>query len=136
MFVGIIIFKRLQSGDRNYIYNRVLEYLFRFSAVCRPFSYRAASRPENVDMRVFKYIFFVIIFSCIINISRFFETKFVTRSFNISSGDTFESGTRLSFDVTALRRDPNYIRSVYFLHIMGHQDIWNVRAIMARKLSF
>ena len=82
--------------------------------MCRPFSYREVARPENVNLRVFKYIFFVTIFSLIINISRFFETKFVTKSFNITSdsGDSFESGTKLSFDVTTLRRDPNYIRLV------------------------
>merc|ERR1719317_1920455 len=73
----------------------------RFSAVCRPFSYREAARPENVNLRVFKYIFFVTVFSSLINITRFFLTKFVTRHFNISMGNnSFHSGSRLTFDVT------------------------------------
>ena len=91
--------------------NSFSSFICRFSAVCRPFSYREAARPENVNLRVFKYIFFVTVFSSLINITRFFETKFVTRHFNISMGNnSFHSGSRLTFDVTSLRRDPNYIR--------------------------
>ena len=76
----------------------------------QPFSYRAASRPENVNFRLFKYVFSVTCFSGIINISRFFETEFVTKSINVTMDDSVYESTKLGFDVTPLRRDPNYIR--------------------------
>ena len=85
-------------------------FYFRYSAVCHPFSYRESARPANANKRVFKYVFCVTFFSCTVNMPRFFETEIVTKRFSTTSGNSTETLTRISFDVTDLRRDPDYIR--------------------------
>ena len=91
---------------------------FRYSAVSQPFAYRAVSLSENVNNRVFKYLIIIITVSFSVNVSRFFETKIVTNSVNVTNGNTFEVRSRLSFELSDLRKHPDYIRSfvqfVYF----------------------
>ena len=87
-------------------------FFFRYSAVCDPFSYKESSKPENVNMRVFKYSLIVIIFSLIINFPRFFETQIVEESLISNNSGQAEVISFITYDVTQLRRDPDYIRYV------------------------
>jgi len=81
----------------------------RYSAVCKPFAYRASNN-SDVNQRIFKYLISIIFFSCIVNFSRFFETELITESVNVSIGDSFQVQQRLSFELTELRKHPDYIR--------------------------
>ena len=47
-----------------------------------------------------------------VNFSRFFETELITESVNISIGDSFQVQQRISFELTELRKHPDYIRWV------------------------
>ena len=85
-------------------------FSFRYTAVCQPFAYRAVSLSSNVNHRVFRYLIIIIIISCMVNVSRFFETRLITKSVNVSNGDSFEVETRVSFELTELRKHPEYIR--------------------------
>ena len=64
----------------------------------------------NVNIRVFKYLIIVIIFSVFVNFPKLFEADFVTKESTVISGNITEVKTELSFGVSALRRDPLYIR--------------------------
>ena len=83
----------------------------RYSAVCNPYLYKENNAGPKVSWRVFGLIFLVIIFSLLINIPRFFETTIVKTTTNITFDDdeTFEI-EKVSFEVTPLRMDENYIR--------------------------
>ena len=61
-------------------------------------------------------MFLVIIFSLLINIPRFFETVIVKTMANqtFDNNQTFEV-EKVSFDVTPLRMDENYIRYITFI---------------------
>ena len=61
-------------------------------------------------MRVFKYSLIVIVFSTIINFPRFFETQIVEESFISNNSGQAEVISYITYDVTQLRRDPDYIR--------------------------
>ena len=83
---------------------------FRYFAVCEPFKYRVEARPENVNVRVFKYLFIVIGISCFINFPRFFETKLVNLRLNRTVGNTVKTVNILTYEVTKLRENSEYIR--------------------------
>ena len=76
----------------------------------RPNVFRANLKLQKTNPRVFKYLFTVIIGSIVINLPRFLETELKWKSSNISSGDSFDTETKLTFQVTELRKDPNYVR--------------------------
>ena len=93
--------------------NVIIEVIFilRYSAVCNPLSYKENAKPQNVNLRVFKYVFLVIIFSFLINFARFFEIRTVSKKpLSINSSEGKELNITYSFDVTDLRKDPDYIR--------------------------
>ena len=82
----------------------------RFCAVCDPYEYKENSKPDNVNGRVFKYFLIVIIFSVFINSPRFLETRIVTESFKTNNSGSVEVIFHTTYDVTNLRRNPDYIR--------------------------
>ena len=87
---------------------------FRYYAVCQPFKYRLQSRPENINIRVIKYLLVVIIASLFINWPRFFETKIVIKATN-ETVDGLEGDRQATYELTSLRRNPDYIRwNVFF----------------------
>ena len=87
-----------------------MQSCFRYAAVCKPFIYREVATPANVNYRVFKYLLIVTIFSVIVNFPRFFETSFLTKEHIVWSGNSTEVKSKLTFDVSALRKNPQYIR--------------------------
>ena len=87
----------------------------RYTAVCHPFYYRDAVLATSVNCRVAKYVIPVIVFAFILNIPKFFETELIYLPVNdslvndsLSLNET--SLYTLTYDVTALRKDPDYIR--------------------------
>ena len=97
-------------------YQRLIscQYLFgvcRYSAVCRPVSYRASTIVNTATHRVTMWVAGATLLSCVVNAPRFFETKLVWKSFSTTSASNHsEPLHKLSFEVTNMRRDPNYIR--------------------------
>ena len=84
---------------------------FRFTAVCNPYKYREKNVNVNVTQSVFKFLVPVIIFSVIINIPRFYETIIVTITTNATTADNETVLVEtVTYDVTPLRMDPDYIR--------------------------
>ena len=87
----------------------------RYCAVCNPFAYAEHAKPDNVNRRVFKYFIIVIILSVLINIPRFLETKIVTETVRSNDSGSVQDQTFISYDVTDLRRNSDYIR---------YADLW------------
>ena len=89
-------------------------FLFRYMAVCHPFYYRDAVRTTSVNCRVVKYVIPVIVFAFTINIPKFFETELfyipLNDTRNISDNFSGDALYILTYDVTELRRNPDYIR--------------------------
>ena len=85
-------------------------FFFRYFAVCEPYKYRVEARPENVNIRVLKYLLIVITISCFINFPRFFETELVSLTLNRTLDTSVETVTILTYEVTELRKNPEYIR--------------------------
>jgi hypothetical protein len=83
---------------------------FRYFAVCEPYKYRVEARPENVNIRVLKYILIVITISCFINFPRFFETQLVSLTLNRTLDSSVETVTIVTYEVTELRKNSEYIR--------------------------
>ena len=79
--------------------------------MCNPYKYREKNVNANVAQGVFKFLVPIIMFSVVLNIPRFFETEILTSTRNITSDGniTFVVET-VSYDVTPLRMDPDYIR--------------------------
>ena len=87
----------------------------RYTAVCHPFYYRDVVLATSVNCRVAKYVIPVIVTAVIINIPKFFETELIYISqngteFNESALVNDEALYTLTYDVTDLRKDPDYIR--------------------------
>ena len=79
--------------------------------MCRPVSYRASTIVNTATHRVTKWVAGATLLSCVVNAPRFFETKLVWKSFSTTSASNYsEALHKLSFEVTNMRRDPNYIR--------------------------
>ena len=81
-------------------------------------------------MRVFKYSLIVILFGLIINVPRFFETQIIEESFISNSSGQAEVISFITYDVTQLRRDPDYIR--YAIRIL----LLNTFSIIASPTSW
>ena len=77
--------------------------------MCNPYKYRFNSRENNINVRVIKYLIVVIIASVIINFPRFFETQIVMVQTN-GTVDKPETVEIVSYELSSLRRNPNYIR--------------------------
>ena len=68
------------------------------------------SKSSNVNRRVFKYFLIVFFFGVIINSPRFLESKIVTESIWTNYSGSAEVFTRVTYDITDLRRNPDYVR--------------------------
>ena len=107
-----IALERYEVEDRFFI---VIIFIFRYCAVCHPFYYRESVRSTSVDCRVAKYVIPVIVFAVILNIPKFFETKLFYIPVNDTLHDTPANNGDdvqfiLTYDVTELRKNPDYIR--------------------------
>jgi len=79
----------------------------RYTAVCHPFYYRESLAGRSITSRVLMYVIPVIVISTIINIPKFLETELVYGK----EVDTENVTVRyISYDLTELRGDPDYIR--------------------------
>ena len=83
--------------------------------MCHPFYYRDAVLATSVTCRVAKYVIPVIVFAVILNIPKFFETELIYIPINEAKlNDSFTPNVTgeymLTYDVTKLRKDPDYIR--------------------------
>ena len=82
-------------------------------------------------MRVFKYSLIVIIFSLIINVPRFFETQIIEETLISNNSGQAEVISFITYDVTQLRRDPDYIRYAIrilllnIFSIIASPPLWN-----------
>ena len=72
----------------------------RFLAVCHPLVYRAHKVRHSPRVHMMTYIFPSVLTSIIINIPKFFETKFVSRHFMDTKNITVEE---IDFEITSLR---------------------------------
>ena len=88
----------------------IFVFFFRYFAVCEPYNYRVEAKLENVNIRVLKYLLIVIAISCFINFPRFFETELVSLTLNRTLDTSVETVTIVSYEVTELRKNPEYIR--------------------------
>ena len=90
--------------------------MFRYTAVCHPFYYRESLAGRSITSRVLMYVIPVIVISTIINIPKFLETELVYGK----EVDTENVTVRyISYDLTELRGDPDYIRYVDTQHTVG-----------------
>ena len=85
-------------------------FFFRYFAVCEPYKLRIEARPENVNIRVIKYLLIVITISCFINCPRFFETQLVSLTLNRTVDTSVDKVTIVSYEVTERRKNSEYIR--------------------------
>ena len=104
---------------------------FRYYSVCHPYNYRDLTQTKSVPRRVILYVVPVVIFSVLINIPKFFETRIVNSSDrtqidfslfkNGSLGPNFVNWVKnvqnktfqkneISYEMTSLRNNPDYIR--------------------------
>ena len=72
----------------------------RFLAVCQPLLYRAHKVRHSPRVHMMTYIIPSVLLSIIINIPKFFETKFVTRNYTDKTNLTQET---IDFEITSLR---------------------------------
>jgi hypothetical protein len=72
----------------------------RFLAVCHPLVYRAHKVRHSPRVHMMTYIIPSVFISIIINIPKFFETKFVTRSYTDTRNITYQ---QIDFEITSLR---------------------------------
>ena len=80
---------------------------FRYTAVCHPFYYRESLAGRTISSRVLMYVIPVIVISTIINIPKFLETELV---FGKHVNEDNVTIIDISYDLTELRKDPDYIR--------------------------
>ena len=97
----------------------IIFIIFRYCAVCHPFSYRDAVRATSVNYRVAKYVIPVVVFAIILNIPKFFETEIFYIPVNKTGLDEPANANDtvsyiLTYDVTELRKDKDYIRYEYY----------------------
>ena len=81
--------------------------VFRYTAVCHPFYYRESLAGRTISSRVLMYVIPVIVISTIINIPKFLETELV---FGKHVNEDNVTIIDISYDLTELRKDPDYIR--------------------------
>ena len=95
----------------------------RYTAVCNPYLYKENNTAHRVTNRVLSFLVSVIIFSLLINIPRYFETVIISETVNITTADNETvQEERVSYDITPLRMDANYIRySGHFL--LGTEEL-------------
>ena len=110
--------------NRNILFDSLCS---RYCAVCHPYTYRDLTQTRSVSRRVAIYVIPVIIFSIILNLPKFFETKIVYNSekkqidfslFKNGSIENMEALMKLlkkgensiSYEMTSLRNNPDYIR--------------------------
>ena len=87
--------------------------LSRYTAVCQPFSYssREAGPSARPGLRLAQFILAIIAVSVLINLPRFLEVTMVTELHNVTSQlNVTEVQELVTYDITELRRDPEYIR--------------------------
>ena len=104
----------------------------RYCSVCHPYTYRDIINTASVNKRVIVYVIPVIIFSFVLNIPKFFETKIVytseTNEEDVLRGNMFGNNTndsiaslikilqsgqqqqRVTYRLSSLRNNPDYIR--------------------------
>ena len=82
--------------------------VFRYTAVCHPFYYRESLAGRSITSRVLMYVIPVIVISTIINIPKFLETELVFGKH--VNEDNVTIIDHISYDLTELRKDPDYIR--------------------------
>ena len=88
---------------------------FRYTAVCSPYKYREMIKAQTANARVFKLILPVLVFSVLLNIPRFFETVIQYETFEeILDDNTTVIIETIGYDVTPLRKNPDYIRYEIF----------------------
>ena len=102
-------------------------FYFRYCSVCHPYTYRDITQTSTVNKRVIIYVVPVIVFSLVLNLPKFFETKIVYNSgknqidfslFKNGSIENMEALMKLlkmgentiSYEMTSLRNNPDYIR--------------------------
>ena len=85
--------------------------LFRYTSVCHPIYYRETLAGRSVTSRVLMYVIPVILISTLINIPKFLELKLVYEE-DVTEDNV--TSYNISYDITELRQDPDYIRSVSF----------------------
>ena len=80
--------------------------------------YKENNSSAKVLSRVLTFICPVIIISVVINIPRFFETVITIETVNITTenNETVEE-EKISYDITPLRMNPDYIRSSSDLYL-------------------
>ena len=95
--------------------------------MCHPYTYRDLTKTSSVFRRVIIYVVPVIIFSVILNLPKFFETKIVYQSeqdlvdFTMFKNVSMENmevlmkllqigENKVSYEMTSLRNNPDYIR--------------------------
>ena len=93
----------------------IIIIIFRYCAVCHPFYYRDAVLASSVKFRVAKYVIPVVVFAIVLNIPKFFETEIFYIPVNETVFDKTSQANDdvhyiLTYDVTELRKDPDYIR--------------------------
>ena len=80
--------------------------------MCRPVSYRMSAILGHDSHRVAKCVAAATLLSCVVNAPRFLEIRTFRKTFTTTSpsNNSEEIASKLTFEVTDLRRDPNYIR--------------------------
>ena len=99
----------------------------RYCSVCHPYIYRDITQTRSVSRRVAIYVIPVILFSIILNLPKFFETKIVYISgknqidFSLFKNGSIENmeglmkllkmgENTISYEMTSIRNNPDYIR--------------------------
>ena len=95
--------------------------------MCHPYTYRDITQTSTVNKRVIIYVVPVIVFSLVLNLPKFFETKIVYNTGkNAVDFSLFKNGSQaslqalldllqngeksISYQMTSLRNNPDYIR--------------------------
>ena len=93
---------------------------FRYTSVCHPLYYRDSLTLRSVTSRVLMYVIPVIVVSSIINIPKLLELELV-----YEEGESLDNVTRssISYDLSELRQDPDYIRYIDFLCFVWNKSI-------------
>ena len=78
----------------------------RYIAVCHPFYYRESTTGSSVTMRAVTYVVPDILVSVALNIPKFFETEIIY----VNEEHNNQTFTFVTYDLTELRKDPDYIR--------------------------
>ena len=77
--------------------------------MCHPFYYRESTLGKSVNTRVMMYVIPVIILSVLLNVPKFLETELLF----ITETEDNSTISYVTYDLTDLRQDPDYIRFVF-----------------------